>query len=185
MTTNPTPFDTSDAAEHAGAPASSPGVDPGQPVAAVREAYWYGTRLIHHGWIIRRVGATGRGGFFVAETPRGRAVTVGTDHRCAVSDDLAAQFADSITVLAAAGSEDNHDYLRDLVLLLGAHPGPAAGETAMAHLAHSRCAGVSAARGAGARRLLVRGHADRRLRLGALRDRIGDRARRLCGRHSR
>lgn len=121
MTTNPTPFDTSDAAEHAGAPASSPGVDPGQPVAAVREAYWYGTRLIHHGWIIRRVGATGRGGFFVAETPRGRAVTVGTDHRCAVSDDLAAQFADSITVLAAAGSEDNHDYLRDLVLLLGAH----------------------------------------------------------------
>ena len=99
-------------------------IDAQQPIAAVREAYWYGTRLLHHGWLIRQIGASERGGFFAGVTPRGRAVTVGPDHRCDVSDDLAAQFADALTVLAGAGFADGHDYLRDLVILLGANAVP-------------------------------------------------------------
>src|ERR1700739_2603649 len=91
-------------------------IDAQQPIAAVREAYWYGTRLLHHGWLIRQIGASERGGFFAGVTPRGRAVTVGPDHRCDVSDDLAAQFADALTVLAGAGFADRHDYLRDLAI---------------------------------------------------------------------
>ena len=123
MTDTPRSFEASSGAAHAVAPLAG-GLDSPQPVAAVQDACWYGTRLINHGWIIRRVGAGQRGGFFVAETPRGCAATVGPDHRGAVTDDLAAQFADAITVLAAARTDDGHDYLHDLVMLLAANTVP-------------------------------------------------------------
>jgi hypothetical protein len=97
--------------------------EPGQPVAEVRETYWYGTRLVHHGWVIRRVGVRGGCGFFVAETPGGRALTV-----CAgqggPGSDLVMQFADGITALAGLGARDGRDHLRDLARLLSAHPVP-------------------------------------------------------------
>jgi len=106
-------------------PQASPagGVPAGPVVAALDEACWYGTRLISHGWIIRTVGASARGGYFVAETPHGRAVTVGPGHRRAVSDG-AEEFADAITVLAATGAQHGHDYLRELMVLLAAHAAP-------------------------------------------------------------
>ena len=103
-------------------PASDP--ESGQPIAAVREAYWYGTRLMHHGWIIRCIGANERGGYFVAETPRGRAVTVGPLSRRGAEADVAEQFADSITVLASQSRVDGHNHVRDLLILLAAQPLP-------------------------------------------------------------
>lgn len=95
-----------------------------QPTAAVREAYWYGTRLLHHGWIIRCIGATERGGYFVAETPGGRAVTVGSGARRGVHVDIAEQFADSITALARQSRFDRHNHVRDLLMLISAQPVP-------------------------------------------------------------
>jgi hypothetical protein len=102
-----------------------PGVEESQqPIPQVREAYWYGTRLTHHGWIIRRVGATNQRGFFVAETPRGRSVTVHGGRRDSAALDLDGQFADAITVLDRLGVRDGHDHIRDLALLLSAHAVP-------------------------------------------------------------
>jgi hypothetical protein len=83
---------------------------------AVRDAYWYASRLIDVGWTIRRIGTTEQGGFFVAETPRRRVVSV--DERSAPSSDPATQFAKSITGLAAAGTAESRDRLWDLVRML-------------------------------------------------------------------
>jgi hypothetical protein len=83
---------------------------------AVRDAYWYASRLINVGWTIRRIGANEQGGFFVAETPRRRVVSI--DGCAGPRSDPAAQFAKSITTLAAAGAAEGRDYLRDLVRLL-------------------------------------------------------------------
>lgn len=83
---------------------------------AVRDAYWYASRLINVGWAIRHIGTTEQGGFFVAETPRRRLVSV--DERAGTRSDPAAQFARSITTLAAVGAAEGRDYLRDLVRLL-------------------------------------------------------------------
>jgi hypothetical protein len=83
---------------------------------AVRDAYWYASRLINVGWTIRRIGATEQGGFFVAETPRRRVVSV--DERAGTRSDPATQFARSITTLVAAGVAEGRDYLRDLSRLL-------------------------------------------------------------------
>ena len=110
-------------------PLATPGADGGDHGAAwraavVRDAYWYGTRLIHHGWIIREVGVGEWGGYFAGETPRGRAVTVDAIATREVGDDLAAQFAESITDLAAAGAVDGHDYLGELVELLAGNTVP-------------------------------------------------------------
>lgn len=82
----------------------------------VRDAYWYASRLIDVGWTIRRIGTTEQGGFFVAETPRRRVVSI--DECAGPRSDPAAQFAKSITTLAAAGAAEGRDYLRDLVQLL-------------------------------------------------------------------
>jgi hypothetical protein len=82
----------------------------------VRDAYWCASRLINVGWTIRRVGSTEQGGFFEAETPRRRVVSV--DECVGPSSDPAAQFAKSITTLAAAGAAEGRDYLCDLVRLL-------------------------------------------------------------------
>jgi hypothetical protein len=74
------------------------GSDRRTPEAAnpgVRDAYWCAARLINVGWAIRRVGSTERGGFFEAETPRRRVVSV--DEYAGPSSDPAAQFAKSIT----------------------------------------------------------------------------------------
>jgi len=87
--------------------------------AVVRDAYWYATQLIDAGWLIRRVGSTEDGGFFVAETPRRRVVSVDGRHR--PDTDPAAQFAKSITLLAAAGAGEGRDYLGDLARLLAEH----------------------------------------------------------------
>jgi hypothetical protein len=89
---------------------------PGATSTAVRDAYWYASRLINVGWTIRRIGTTEQGGFFVAETPRRRVVSV--DERAGTRGDPATQFARSITTLAAAGAAEGRDYLRDLVRLL-------------------------------------------------------------------
>jgi hypothetical protein len=86
---------------------------------AVRDAYWYALRLINAGWLIRRIGTTDEGGFFVAETPRRRVVCV--DERARPQTDPAEQFAKSIRELAAAGAAEGRDYLRDLVRLLREH----------------------------------------------------------------
>jgi hypothetical protein len=86
---------------------------------AVRDAYWYALRLINVGWLIRRIGTTEAGGFFEAETPRRRVVSV-DEHAWPVTDP-AAQFAKSIATLAAAGAAEGRDYLRDLVRLLREH----------------------------------------------------------------
>jgi hypothetical protein len=82
----------------------------------VRDAYWCATRLINVGWAIRRIGSTEQGGFFEAETPRRRVVSI--DEHSGPSSDPAVQFAKSITTLAAAGVAEDRDYLRDLVGLL-------------------------------------------------------------------
>jgi hypothetical protein len=82
----------------------------------VHDAYWYASRLINVGWVIRRIGATEHGGFFVAETPRRRVVSV--DGHAGTRSDPAAQFARSITTLAAAGAAEGRDYLHDLVRLI-------------------------------------------------------------------
>ena len=150
-------------------PQASPagGVPAGPVMAALDEACWYGPPLINRGWIIRTVGASARGGYFVVETPHGRAVTVGPGHRRAVSDG-AEEFADAITVLAATGAQHGHDYLRELMVLLAAHAAPP-GQLGVADLGHPRAAGESAAHRAGAGGLLVRGHARRRLRLAVVR----------------
>lgn len=88
--------------------------------AVVRVAHWYASQLINAGWLVRRIGTTEEGGFFVAETPRRRVVYV--DGRCRLdAHPAAAQFAESITALAAAGAADGCDYLRDLVKLLAEH----------------------------------------------------------------
>jgi hypothetical protein len=55
----------------------------------------------------------------VAETPGRRVVSV--DEHARPRTDPAAQFAKSITALAAAGAAEGGDYLRDLVRLLGDH----------------------------------------------------------------
>jgi hypothetical protein len=82
----------------------------------VRDAYWCAARLINMGWAIRRVGSTEQGGFFEAETPRRRVVSV--DECAGPSSDPAVQFAKSITTLAAASGAEGRDYLCDLVRLL-------------------------------------------------------------------
>jgi hypothetical protein len=66
--------------------------------------------------MIRRIGTTELGGFFVAETPRRRVVSV--VERAGTHSDPASQFARSISTLAAAGDAEGRDYLRDLVRLL-------------------------------------------------------------------
>jgi hypothetical protein len=68
------------------------------------------------GWAIRRIGSTEQGGFFEAETPRRRVVSV--DEGAGPSSDPAVQFAKSITTLAAASAAEGRDYVRDLVCLL-------------------------------------------------------------------
>jgi hypothetical protein len=83
---------------------------------AVRDAYWCASRLINVGWRIRRIGTTEQGGFFVAETPRRRVVSV--DEHDGTCGDLAAEFARSVTTLAVVGAAEGRDYLRDLVRLL-------------------------------------------------------------------
>jgi hypothetical protein len=95
------------------------GSDQRTPEAAnprVRDAYWCASRLINVGWAIRRIGSTEQGGFFEAETPRRRVVSV--DEYAGPSSDPAVQFAKSITTLAAASAAEGRDYLRDLVRLL-------------------------------------------------------------------
>jgi hypothetical protein len=95
------------------------GSDQCTPEAAnprVRDAYWCASRLINGGWAIRRIGSTEQGGFFEAETPRRRVVSV--DEYAGPSSDPAVQFAKSITTLAAASTAEGRDYLRDLVRLL-------------------------------------------------------------------
>jgi hypothetical protein len=87
--------------------------------APVRDAYWYASQLINVGWLIRHIGTAEDRGFFVAETPRRRVVSV--DERARPHTDPAAQFAKSITILTAAGAADGRDYLRDLVRLLREH----------------------------------------------------------------
>jgi hypothetical protein len=109
------PVDGADEADTCG----GVGSDQRTPEAAnpwVRDAYWCASRLINVGWTIRRVGSTERGGFFEAETPRRRVVSV--DECAGRSSDPAAQFAKSITTLAAAGAAEGRDYLCDLVRLL-------------------------------------------------------------------
>ncbi|OMC13546.1 hypothetical protein [Mycobacterium sp. SP-6446] len=86
---------------------------------AVRDSYWYASRLINVGWLIRRIGTTEDGGFFVGETPGRRLVSV--DDHGRQRTDPAVQFAKSITALAAAGAADGRDYLRDLERLLRQH----------------------------------------------------------------
>lgn len=108
---------TSEAAGAAGAHPSER--RPAAVSPAVRDAYWYAARLIDVGWLIRHIGANKDGGFFVAETPKRRVVSV--DGRTRPRTDPAAQFAKSITALAAAGDAEGHDYLRDLVRLLRDH----------------------------------------------------------------
>ena len=96
------------------------GVHPsGCTPAAVSDAYWYASQLMNVGWLIRRIGTTAEGGFFVAETPRRRVVSV--DERSRPDADPATQFAKSITALAAAGAAEDRDYLDDLVRLLARH----------------------------------------------------------------
>jgi hypothetical protein len=92
------------------------GCAPDAASKVVREAYWYASRLINVGWTIRRIGTTEQGGFFVAETPRRRIVSV--DESASALGDPAAQFARSITTLAAAGAAEGRDYLRDLARLI-------------------------------------------------------------------
>jgi hypothetical protein len=58
----------------------------------------------------------------VAETPRRRVVSV--DDRAGTPSDPAAQFARSITTLAAAGAAEGRDYLSDLVRLLSDNAPP-------------------------------------------------------------
>jgi hypothetical protein len=95
------------------------GHTPAAADAAVSDAYWYASRLINVGWLIRRIGATKEGGFFVAETPRRRVVSV--DEHAHPTTDPAAQFAKSISTLAAVGDAEGRDYLRDLERLLKNH----------------------------------------------------------------
>jgi hypothetical protein len=109
------PVDGADGADPHGGVGSDE-CTPDATSTAVRDAYWYASRLINMGWTIRRIGTTEQGGFFVAETPRRRAVSV--DARAGTRDDPAAQPARSITTLAAAGTAEGRDYLRDLVRLL-------------------------------------------------------------------
>lgn len=97
------------------------GFNSGESTAdVVGDAYWYAAQLIDAGWLIRRVGITDGGGFFVAETPRRRVVSVDEHYRSETGP--AAQFAKSITVLAAAGAAEGRDHLSDLVRLLAGHP---------------------------------------------------------------
>jgi len=77
----------------------------------LRDALWCASRLINVGWLIRLVGNT--------ETPRRRVVSI--DERSRPPADPAAQFAKSLTALAAAGADEGRDYLRDLVRLLKEH----------------------------------------------------------------
>jgi hypothetical protein len=109
------PSDSADGADTCGVVGSGE-CTPDAASTAVRDAYWYASRLINVGWTIRRIGATEQGGFFVAETPRRRVVSV--DERAGTRSDPAAQFARSITTLAAAGAAEGRDYLRDLGRLL-------------------------------------------------------------------
>jgi hypothetical protein len=97
----------------------SGGYAPAAASAAVHDAYWYASRLINVGWLIRRIGANKEGGFFVAETPRRRLVSV--DEHARPRTDPAAQFAKSISALAAVGDAEGRDYLRDLVHMLRDH----------------------------------------------------------------
>ena len=82
---------------------------------AVRDAYWYASQLMNAGWVIRRIGNTSDGSFFVAETPGRRVVTV--DAFAFPETDPATRFANSITALAAEGGDD----LNNLVRLLREH----------------------------------------------------------------
>jgi hypothetical protein len=109
------PLDGADGATTCGI-AGSAACTPGTVSTAVRDAYWCASRLINVGWTIRRIGTTDQRGFFVAETPRRRVVSV--VERAGARSDPAAQFARSITTLAAAGAAEGRDYLRDLVRLL-------------------------------------------------------------------
>lgn len=87
--------------------------------AALNDAYWYAMQLINVGWLIRRIGTAEEGGFFEAETPRRRVVSV--DERSVSYTDPATQFAKSIAGLAAAGAAEDRDYLGELVRLLAQH----------------------------------------------------------------
>jgi hypothetical protein len=112
------PLDDADGANTRGV-FGSDGCTAAAASAAVRDAYWYALQLINVGWLIRRIGTTKEGGFFVAETPMRRVVSV--DDHGRPRTDPAAQFAKSITSLAAAGAAAGRDYLRDLVRLLRDH----------------------------------------------------------------
>jgi hypothetical protein len=112
------PLDGADGANPRGG-FGSDGHTPAVANAAVRDAYWYASRLINVGWLIRRIGATKEGGFFVAETPRRRVISV--DEHAGPRTDPAAQFAKSISTLAAVGDAEGRDYLRDLARLLKNH----------------------------------------------------------------
>jgi hypothetical protein len=92
------------------------GVDLAQYTPTVRDAYWYASQLVNTGWLIRRIGYTEEGGFFVAETPGRRVVSV--DDHALPETDPATLFAKSIAALAAAGAADDREYLDDLVRLL-------------------------------------------------------------------
>lgn len=87
--------------------------------ATLHDAHWYASQLIDRGWVFRYIGADADGGFFVAETPRGRLVTV-SGCRAVSSPDLTVQLAHRITVLDTAGEVDGHDYIYDLAVLLQA-----------------------------------------------------------------
>jgi hypothetical protein len=110
------PVDGADEAGTCGGGAGLNGRTPDVANPWVRDAYWCASRLINVGWAIRRIGSTEQGGFFEAETPRRRVVSV--DECAGPSSDPAAQFAKSITTLAAAGAAEGRDYLCDLVRLL-------------------------------------------------------------------
>lgn len=115
MIDNNVPLDGADEADTCGVVGSDE-CTPDAASTAVRDAYWYALRLIDVGWTIRRIGTTEQGGFFEAETPARRVVLV--DECAGPRSDPAAQFAKSITTLAAVGAAEGRDYLRDLVRLL-------------------------------------------------------------------
>ncbi|WP_131832136.1 hypothetical protein [Mycobacteroides abscessus] len=89
-----------------------------QPNAAVREAYWYATRLHNHGWQIYNLWFNGSG-HFNGLTPTHRAIQVDCAGRESV-EDLPTEFAYSIRRLGELAELHRHDYLQDLRIFLGA-----------------------------------------------------------------
>jgi hypothetical protein len=87
--------------------------------SALAQAYWCSSRLVNHGWRLHELGCDDYGGYFTAETPDGRAVTVREDTEPAMS--LQSQLCATLSRLARKADRDGADYLRYLSVMLRVH----------------------------------------------------------------